>query len=73
MKKKILLVDDDTDLVFQNKCILEEKGYEVDSVNTGSQAITYLETHKPDLMIVDVMMEHATAGLNLANTVAEKT
>ncbi|MBK7632624.1 MAG: DNA-binding response regulator [Ignavibacteriales bacterium] len=36
-KKKILLVDDDLDLLEQNKLLIESKGYEVITANSGKE------------------------------------
>jgi len=66
---KIFLVDDDVDLVQQNKMVLVEKGYTVITANTAKEALEKLKTEKPDLMVVDVMMEHRTAGFALAREI----
>ena len=68
---KIFLVDDDVDLVEQNKLALVEKGYTVITANTAQEALQKLKTEKPDLMIVDVMMEHRTAGFALAREIGK--
>ncbi len=68
---KIFLVDDDVDLVEQNKMVLEEKGHTVITANTAKEALEKLKTVKPDLMVVDVMMEHRTAGFALAREIGK--
>lgn len=68
---KIFLVDDDVDLVEQNKMVLVEKGHTVVTANTAKEALTRLKTEKPDLMIIDVMMEHRTAGFTLAREIGK--
>jgi DNA-binding response OmpR family regulator len=72
MTKKILLVDDDIDLVEQNKMILKEKGYEVLTSHTAKDALKLLESNKPDLIILDVMMEHRSAGFVFARELGKK-
>lgn len=54
--KKILIVDDDPILrrVLQNS--LEQKGYQVISVGSGSEALTQFERDIPDLVVSDVSM-----------------
>lgn len=64
---KIFLVDDDYDLVEQNKRVLTGKGHDVVFAYTAQKALEMLDNEKPDIMILDVMMESATAGLDLAN------
>jgi len=68
---KIFLVDDDVDLVEQNKLVLVEKGHTVITANTAKEALEKLKSEKPDLMIVDVMMEHRTAGFALAREIGK--
>lgn len=72
MTKKVFLVDDDVDLVNQNKLVLSKKGYEVSTAYTADEALKKLEADKPDLMILDVMMEHRTAGFVLAREIGKK-
>ena len=56
MPRKILLVDDERDLVFYTKMFLEEQGYEVTEAYDGRQALDKLEAWRPDLVILDVAM-----------------
>ena len=70
--KLVFLVDDDIDLVMQNKMLLEGEGLKVKTAHTGKEAIKELAKGLPDLMVVDVMMENLTAGLSLAREIGEK-
>ena len=58
MAKRILLVDDERDLVFYTKLFLEEKGYEILEAYDGRQALDVLESEeeKPDMVVLDVAM-----------------
>lgn len=56
MAKRILLVDDERDLVFYTKLFLEEKGYEILEAYDGRQALDVLEREMPDLVVLDVAM-----------------
>jgi len=56
MTKKILVVDDEPALVRMIAQILTEKGYEVLEANDGQGALRLLFTHKPDLVLLDVVM-----------------
>jgi len=54
--KKLLLIDDDPNLILLVKDYLEFNGYEVITANHGREAIKILEQDTPDLIICDVMM-----------------
>lgn len=54
--KKLLLIDDDPNLILLVKDYLEFRGYEVITAENGREAQTILEKQLPDLVICDVMM-----------------
>ncbi|MEI9475974.1 MAG: response regulator [Deltaproteobacteria bacterium] len=56
MPKKILLIDDDPDLLNAVSMILESKSYEVASAFGGIEGLEKAKTEKPDLIVLDVMM-----------------
>jgi len=56
MPQKILVVDDDEDLVYIVKLALEASGFEVITAADGEQALRLIKTNVPDLMIVDLTM-----------------
>lgn len=53
---KILVVEDEPSLVFTLRDTLESEGYEVLVDEDGSQAVEMAKEHKPDLMILDIML-----------------
>ena len=53
---KILVVDDDQDIVFMIKATLEKNGYTVITASDGFQALKLIKDLVPDLMIVDLTM-----------------
>ena len=53
---KILVVDDNEDIVYMVKVVLEKNGYEVATAADGHQALKAIKTNAPDLMIVDLTM-----------------
>jgi len=53
---KILIVDDDPDLVEAVSIILESKGYEVAAAYDGEEGLQKVKTERPDLIVLDVMM-----------------
>lgn len=54
--KKILIVDDEPDIIEFLQYNLKKEGFSVVSANDGNQAITVAEKEKPDLIILDIMM-----------------
>ncbi len=55
--KEILLVDDEDDIIWLTKKILEKEGFKVRAVKNGEKALELLrEGYKPDLILLDVMM-----------------
>ena len=64
--KTILLVDDDEDYLFQTRLNIEQFGFRVISAESQHEAEKLLETLKPDLAILDLMMENEDSGFILA-------
>ncbi|EKD38966.1 MAG: response regulator receiver protein [uncultured bacterium] len=56
MAKKILVVDDDPDLVETTSMILKSKQYDVVVAYDGVEGLEKAKTEKPDLIVLDVMM-----------------
>jgi DNA-binding response OmpR family regulator len=54
--KVILIVDDDRELVDGLRLILERQGYKVIQAHDGHQGKQMIYNHKPDLVILDMMM-----------------
>ncbi len=52
----ILAVDDDPEVLGTLQRVLERENFEVKAVNSGKKALAYLETTRPDLMILDIIM-----------------
>ena len=55
-KTKLLLIDDEADLLAELKPLLERSGYEVNTAIDGIDGLHKIETWQPDLLILDVMM-----------------
>jgi CheY-like chemotaxis protein len=64
--KKILIVDDDIDVITVIKAILTKEGYEVISAGNKEEGIAMMKAEKPDLAILDVMMTTHYEGFELA-------
>jgi len=68
---KILLVDDDVDVINISQAILEKEGYEVISANNKIDGYKKAWAEKPDLAILDVMMTTHYEGFELAREFSE--
>ncbi|MBU1096080.1 MAG: response regulator [Ignavibacteriae bacterium HGW-Ignavibacteriae-2] len=67
--RKILLVDDDIDLLEQNKILLVSKGFEVRTAESGEEGFKLFKDISPDAAIVDLMMEEPDAGFILCHRI----
>ena len=54
--KKILVVDDEADILHFLELVLAERGYAVLTAPGGQQALAQARTHVPDLVLLDIMM-----------------
>ncbi len=67
--KKILIVDDDIDIITVIETILRKEGYIVVSANNKVEGMKKLKEEKPDLAILDVMMTTQYEGFELAQEI----
>ncbi|UCB42315.1 MAG: response regulator [Dehalococcoidales bacterium] len=56
MPQKILVVDDDPDILDALSMILESRGYQVVSAHDGVEGLANLKAEMPDLMVLDLLM-----------------
>lgn len=63
--RRILLVDDDPEIVESMRAVLESKGYEILVGRDGNQGLLLAEKEKPDLVILDMMMPKRSGFLVL--------
>ncbi|NIA09249.1 MAG: response regulator [Nitrospiraceae bacterium] len=56
MSKKILIVDDEPDIITFVSAVVEENGYTSISAKNGIEGLELLRTEKPDLVLLDLMM-----------------
>jgi len=64
--EKILVIDDDPDLVEVMRLTLETQGYQVFSAAGGEQGLKAVKEIQPDLIILDVMMDYTTEGFQVS-------
>lgn len=63
---KILIIDDDPDIVLAVRLSLQNAGHEVLDACSSDTGLRLMETARPDLIILDVMMGTATEGFQTA-------
>jgi DNA-binding response OmpR family regulator len=63
---KILIVDDDPDVVAATTLFLEKEGHEVASAPNRADGMAAIRKAKPDLLVLDVMMEQPDDGIAMA-------
>ena len=61
-EKRILIVDDDRDFVEAVGCFLEANGFSVLRAYDGAEGIKVAKTERPDLILMDIMMNERTEG-----------
>ena len=66
MSKKIMIIDDDIDLVEAMRITLETENYDVIDAQDGQKGLEILKKEKPDLLILDVMMGTLDEGFHIA-------
>jgi CheY-like chemotaxis protein len=68
-KKKILLIDDDVDLIEMNRALLTMMGYQVYIAYEGEEGVNMTILESPDLIILDVMMNSPGEGFEVARKI----
>lgn len=63
--KKILLVDDDSEIIDSMQTVLESQGYSVLVARDGNQGLVMAESENPDLIVLDMMMPKRSGFLVL--------
>jgi len=64
---KILIVDDDIDVITVMQTILEKEGYQVIVANSKTEGLNLARSEKPNLAILDVMMSTQYEGFEMAS------
>jgi len=66
--KKILVIDDDPDIVEAIRIVLEAQHFEVHSASNGTEGLSRVKEINPDLIVLDVMMDKLTEGFQVSYT-----
>jgi len=62
---KVLVIDDDPSFTTAMTPVLESRGYQVEAAYNKEEAMEKIEKSKPDLILLDIMMERLTDGFDL--------
>ncbi|HEX3244745.1 MAG TPA: response regulator transcription factor [Chloroflexota bacterium] len=71
-KRRVLVVDDDENIVRLVSMYLEKDGYRVDASHDGRDALTQFRRTKPDIVVLDLMLPEID-GLNVCRTIREQS
>jgi len=67
--KTLLFIDDDLGFLESQEAFFGARGYAVLTADGSDKALQLLETETPDLIFIDLMMEHADSGFTLAHRI----
>ena len=70
--KRVLLVDDDPDILTSMQAAFEPTGAVIDLANNGNKAVELAEKHQPDLVILDMMLPGRSGFLVLEKIKSKK-
>lgn len=71
-RKLILIVDDDIDFISQIKLYCEKFGYDTMTATSENEALELIKTRKPNLAMLDLMMEKDDSGFILSYKIKQK-
>jgi CheY-like chemotaxis protein len=66
---RVLIIDDDEDFRASVRSVLEAEGYTVTTASTGRSGLDAVRQERPDLIVLDVMMESTTEGYAVSHAV----
>ncbi|MBR9977201.1 MAG: response regulator [Bacteroidetes bacterium] len=69
--QKILLVDDDVDIIENYRAVLEQAGYQVRTAHDGATGFALFKEFLPDIAVVDLHMEHFDSGFTLCKRIKD--
>ncbi len=70
--KRVLIVDDDNDILTSMLAAFEPTGATIDTANNGNKAVELAEKHQPDLVVLDMMLPGRSGFLVLEKIKARK-
>ncbi len=72
MSAKVLLIDDDSDFRIAVKALLESRGYQVLEAASGHEGLAMILQHKPDVILLDIMMETTVEGYGITHSLKHR-
>ena len=63
--REILIIDDDPSFITAMKPVLESRGYQIAAAYNKQEAMEKIEKSRPDLILLDIMMERLTDGFEI--------
>ena len=72
MKQKILIVDDEANIVISLEFLMQQAGYEVAIARDGEQALLQMDEFRPDLVLLDIMLP-LRDGFEVCQKIRENT
>lgn len=67
MSARVLLIDDDSDFRSALRSLLESHGYHVIEAPSGKDGLRMVVEHKPDVIVLDIMMETTVEGYGVTH------
>jgi len=64
----ILIIEDDPDIITTVQMMLEPEGFEIIEAMTGSEGVSRARLDKPDIILLDLMLEQHDTGFTVAKT-----
>jgi DNA-binding response OmpR family regulator len=66
---KIIIVDDNPDLLFTMETFLKRNGFETLTAKDGRKGLELIKEERPDLVLLDIMMESTYSGLDVCKKI----
>ena len=66
---KVVLIDDNTDLLFTMETFLQRNGFEVHTAEDGQSGLDLIKKEYPDVILLDIMMETLFSGFEVCKQV----
>ena len=70
-KRKILVADDDYDIIASMVIVLKSRGHEIATAGSGEEALVKYAEFKPDIIFLDLMMEKFDSGVTVCKKIRE--
>jgi CheY-like chemotaxis protein len=70
--KRVLIIDDDKEFVKLYSLFLKNRGLDVKAAYSAGEAMDALRLASPDVVVLDVMMEHFDSGFNVSRDIKKE-